>query len=91
MTESQLKKQVISYLKDKGVFWKISDRFQCGIPDILGLLKPSGKFVAIELKVHPNKVTELQGYILERIRVCGGIAGVAYSVEEVREIIDEKI
>ena len=88
MNESQLKKQVMNYLKDKGAFWKISDRFQNGIPDILGVLKPSGRFIAIELKVPPNKVTKLQEYILERIRVCGGNAGVARSVEEVKEIID---
>ena len=87
MTEKDIKNKAMFYLKDKGMFFKISDRFQCGIPDIIGLLKPLGKFVAIELKVLPNKLTKIQRYILNKIRSSGGLAGVAYSIEDIEEII----
>lgn len=88
MTEKELKKQVMLYLKDKGIFWKTSDRFQVGLPDIVGILKPSGKFVAIELKIYPNKPTKMQQYILNKTRLFGGIAILAYSIEEVKRLLD---
>ena len=68
--------------------YKVCDRFTSGVPDIIGCL-PNGHLFAIELKVSPNKTTKLQDYVLQRIRAAGGIAGVAYSIQDVRKLLRE--
>lgn len=54
-----------------------------GISDILGLLPPHGRFLAIEAKVGKNKPTEDQLAFLDMVRRNGGVAIVAYSVDDV--------
>ena len=91
MRESRLKTQVIKMLHaEYPDIWtyKSADRWTSGIPDIIGCL-PRGLMFAVELKVRPNKATRLQEHVINRIRRAGGIAGVAYSVDDVRKIITE--
>ena len=56
-----------------------------GVPDIVGCF--NGKFIAIEVKVPGNKPTEIQKHTIEKIRMAGGITGVAHSKEEAVDIV----
>jgi Holliday junction resolvase len=60
-----------------------------GIPDLIGCI--NGLFIGIEVKDSKNKsygATELQLHIIELIEGAGGIAGVATSLEEAKELIE---
>ncbi len=88
MNETQLKKKVLIWLKkeySEGFFIKISDRFQTGIPDILGCVK--GRFIAIELKIPGGKLTKLQSFVLNKLSLTGALTGVCYSLGEVKELL----
>ncbi len=56
-----------------------------GTADITGCSR-EGKFLAIEAKIKPNKPTELQEAYLEEIRKRGGIAIVAYSLDDISHL-----
>ena len=97
--EGILQKGLLTYLNCKGYFWKnhttgIYDQRkgifrrlgQKGMSDILGVLK-GGRFVAIEVKIKPNKPTADQLAFLQKVRNTGGIGIVAYSLDDVLEII----
>lgn len=56
-----------------------------GTADITGCSR-EGKFIAIECKIAPNKPTALQEAYLEEIKKRGGIALVAYSLEDVSHL-----
>ena len=89
MRETALKSKVLKMLHaEYPEIWtyKSCDRFTAGIPDIIGCL-PGGRMFAVELKIKPNKATRLQDHVLGRIKRAGGIAGVCYSVDEVRNLI----
>lgn len=58
-----------------------------GIPDILGIYK--GRMLAIEVKTKSGKTSDEQSKFLHRIIREGGIAGVARSVDDAREIIKD--
>jgi hypothetical protein len=64
-----------------------SDRFirfgQKGMSDILGLIPPTGRLLAIEVKLLGRAPTVYQQAFLDQVRKHGGIAFVAYSVEHV--------
>lgn len=53
-----------------------------GTADILAC-SPDGRFWAIEVKRKGNKPTPEQLAFIERIRSCGGVAFVAFSVDDV--------
>lgn len=60
-----------------------------GLPDLLGCVQ--GRYVGIEIK-HPDQdhpVSKIQYKRIEQIQDAGGIAGVAESIEEAIEIINE--
>lgn len=88
--ESSVKKSVCAKLKTIPDLWfyKTSDRFTSGVPDILGCYQ--GKFFAIELK-DPDKPSKthhkLQLFIINEIKKAGGIAGVCTSTKEVLELL----
>ncbi len=78
MNESLLQRKLLKALKEYGWFYKASDRFRAGIPDVIGCVQ--GRFVALELKVHPRKVTPLQDYELKAIyREGGNVQVVSYN------------
>lgn len=88
MTETQFKQNVIQMIrKEYPEIWfrKISDRFQSGIPDILGCC--NGRFFAIELKSQSGKADKLQLHILSEILKSGGYASVCRTLDEVRDQI----
>jgi len=74
MKESQVVTSLLKLLKQHGFFWKASDRYYAGIPDIIGCY--CGRFVAIEVKIDSNKPTPLQTHYIEKIREAGGFAEV---------------
>lgn len=57
-------------------------RSSVGVADILGIYK--GKPLAIEVKKKGNRATKIQEEYLERFRKEGGIAFVAYGIEDVQ-------
>lgn len=98
-----LVRQIIDYLNLRGHFVQRTNsgtmqaeyngrrRFikmaQPGTADITGCSK-SGKFIAVECKIRPNKPTELQEKYLSEIRSRGGIALVAYDLSDVEQCPD---
>lgn len=60
-----------------------------GSADLIGVVGPHGRFVAIEVKSAGGSVTGDQSLWLETVRRMGGVAGVARSVEEALALIEE--
>lgn len=61
-----------------------------GSADLIGLVPPFGRFIAIEAKKPAGgRVTERQVRWLAVVRRCGGVAGVARSVEEALALVAE--
>ena len=92
MLESALQKKVMEYLRkmrptEPIFFWKASDKFVAGIPDIMGVY--NGKSWGIELKVGKNKPTALQEATIANLRNAGAKVAVCYSMEAVQEFIKE--
>jgi hypothetical protein len=58
-----------------------------GAPDIIGLLK-GGAFVGIECKYGKNKLSPHQETFLNDINKLGAITIVAYSLDDVRKVLD---
>ena len=52
-----------------------------GISDIIGMT-PSGRYLAVECKVRPNKPTPEQSDFMARVRKSGGAALLIYSLDE---------
>ena len=104
-TEGQLVKAIVEYLEFNGhravrvnsgatvLEYKGRRRAirmaPAGTSDILACLKPTGKFMAVEAKRGKNKATEAQSEFLRAIERIGGIAVVAYSVDDVIRAIEE--
>ena len=57
-----------------------------GTSDILCCYK--GRYVAIEAKIVPNKPTHAQETFLQEVRDAGGIAFVAYNLDDVDRELD---
>ncbi len=100
--ESKLKAQVELYLSKLGYIPLRLNVFQAftrdGIPIRTGLPKgtsdllaisPSGQAVFIETKVHPRKPTAEQLNFIEVMRKQGAIAGVVYSIDELKELLNK--
>lgn len=81
--ETDITRQIKDVLKHAGAFpIKIAGGpFMHDISDLLVCL--DGKFVAIEVKRPQGKLTEGQERFLHNVRAAGGIAFVAYSVDDV--------
>ncbi len=78
MTESQATSKLIKQLNDYGFFWKASDRFRAGIPDIIGVCM--GRFMAIEMKIDYNSPTPLQVHtLIQMVKHNGYGAVVTYN------------
>lgn len=98
MKEMLLVRQIVDYLNLRGHFVQRTNsgtvqaeyngrkRFikmsKAGTADITGCTK-DGKFLACEVKIKPNKPTELQKQYLEQISSRGGVAFVAYTLDDV--------
>ena len=100
--ESKLKAQVELYLSELGYIPLRLNVFQAftrdGVPIRTGLPKgtsdllaisPSGQAVFIETKVHPRKPTAEQLNFIEVMRKQGAIAGVVYSIDELKILLNK--
>lgn len=82
--EVALQNKVIEVLKQlfKEDIWfsKISDRYNKGIPDIVGCI--DGMFFGLELKRRNGRPTKLQEYTINKINNAGGKVCIVRTVEE---------
>jgi hypothetical protein len=84
---------IMRALKERGV-WAVKThggQYQVsGLPDIIAIAPGTGRFLGIEVK-RPGvgRLTDLQKITLSRINEHGGIAGVAYSVEDALQLLDQ--
>jgi hypothetical protein len=100
--ESEIVKAILEYLKLKGIYcfrnntgafksvYKGKQRFhrygEVGSSDIIGITK-KGLFLAIEVKRPGGKPTDKQIEFMGHINRNGGIAFVAYSVDDVEKTL----
>jgi len=57
-----------------------------GVSDIIGFMK-DGRFLAIEKKRQGEKVSDKQSEFINNIKKCGGVAGLAITIEDAKEIL----
>lgn len=89
MKEQDIQSQILKYLNSIGYARKIAS-FISGTPDIFALVK--GKFFAFEVKKSASdKPSELQKYNIEEINKNGGHANIVWSLQQVKDIIDETV
>jgi len=85
MSEKRIEHQIRNYLNSLGA-WHIKTHgnmfSKAGTPDLIGSLR--GRFIAIEVKQPGGVVSPLQEAHIKLIRQAGGIAFVAYSLEDVK-------
>lgn len=91
--ESDLQNKVIKVLKQifKEDIWfsKISDRYNKGIPDIIGCI--DGMFFGLELKRDKGRPSKLQEYNIDKIIKAGGKVCIVRTVEETLRILKSTI
>jgi len=58
-----------------------------GGSDLVGIHKPTGKFIAVEVKTSKGKPSAAQLNFIEQVRAAGGIAGIARSVQEALDLL----
>lgn len=86
--ETKLQKKIQKYLQEIGCYeFKVhgSQYMKAGIPDIICCYK--GLFIGIETKVGKNKMSKIQEKHKEEIEQSGGIHILAYSLEDVKQIL----
>lgn len=92
--ESKLQEQCLKYIKELekqgqpiiAINQHGSAFSSRGVPDILMCVK--GIFIAVELKIAPNKPTPLQEHYIERIRNAKGLALVIYEYEDFKSLVN---
>lgn len=91
MKEKTIERQIRNYL-DKIGAWHIKTHgnmfSRAGTPDILACI--DGIFVAIEVKRPGGVVSELQKANIELIKRAGGVAFIAYNVEDVERNLQKE-
>lgn len=85
--EAKINAEVKNYLSTLPQCWfyKTTDRFVVGVPDILVCYK--GYFIALELKSDTGKPTPHQMDKLLKIILAGGRSAIIRDLEEVKAII----
>lgn len=89
--EKDVLEGIRKYLRFKGIYHiRQQQGLGCkpGVSDITGIWK-GGKFLAIEAKRPGGKLSEEQSKFLKEIQDRGGIAMVAYSVDDVIKVVEE--
>ncbi len=83
MNEQIIQKRIIDYLTICG-YWvvKIITCNKTGCMDVIACA-PGGKFVGIEVKYDRNTPSDLQLLVIKEILAKGGVAFVAWSLDEV--------
>ena len=84
ITEADVTRSIRQLLKQIGVFhWKVHQGLGCvpGVPDVIGVWK--GRLLGIEVKRPGGKLSPAQVAFIDRINAEGGLAFVAFSVDDV--------
>jgi len=76
------------YYKDSELF-PVKTGLPKGTSDLLAIQPVTGRAVWIETKVHPRKPTAEQLNFIEVMRKQGAIAGVVYSIDELKELLNK--
>ena len=90
MSEKRIENAIQRYLDSLGAYHiknHGSIYSRAGTPDITACI--GGKFVAIEVKQPGGRVSALQAAHIELIKKAGGVAFVAYSLEEAKKNIEK--
>lgn len=88
MLEKDFQRNVIKWIRKTYPdmwFYKASDRFIAGVPDLVGCY--AGRLWAIELKVGDNKPTKLQEFTMGQMCKAGAMVTVAWTLEEVKDFM----
>ena len=87
--EADFQRKAMAYLKTcPGVWYKVSDRFRSGIPDILGWC--GGLGYAIELKARKGTVSRLQLHVLKQLKAQGVNIKVCFTMNDVMSFVPPK-
>jgi len=62
------------------------DMQKTGVPDLVMCYR--GIFIAPEVKVPGNTASKKQDYEIAAIKAAGGVSGLVYSVDELKEMVD---
>jgi Holliday junction resolvase len=93
MTEQDIQRKMIKALENEydAYVVKVISANKAGVPDILACI--NGKFIGIEVKRPETKhnVSKLQAHNLSMIEQAEGIATVCWSVDDLREFIEEEV
>ena len=100
-TEQQIQRAILDYLAAVGIpAWRQNTGAMAGVhngksryvrfgpkgqSDIQGILPGSGRFLTIEVKRPKSRATPEQHAFLDRITEAGGVAFIAWSVEDCRK------
>ena len=81
--EQQTQKQISNYLESIGAYtFKTIEANKSGVADICACL--NGKYIAVEVKKLGGVTSAIQKAHIDLVRAAGGIAFVAYSVDDVK-------
>lgn len=99
LSESDVQRQIMDYVRIRHFAWRNNTggrpwtdnrgsnrlfRFgKVGSGDIFLIARPTGRFVSIEVKRRGAKATPEQEDFIRRVEEAGGMAFVAYSLEDV--------
>ena len=90
-SEQITQKFISDYLDSIGAYSvKVIKANRAGVPDILCCL-PSlgGRLVGVEVKKKGGVVSALQKYHIKQINDAGGLGLVAYSVQDVKDAVEQ--
>lgn len=62
-----------------------------GSADIIGIVGPSGRFLALECKATRGRPTDQQLLFVRMVGAFGGVGGVVWSIEEGCKLIEDAI
>lgn len=62
---------------------------QVGASDLIGILKPSGRFIALEVKTTRGVVAKEQVMFLDLVNSMGGVGRIVRSVEDAIRAVEE--
>lgn len=102
---NQLTNQILQFLYEQGAWgWRQNTggvydsrkgiyRFSAkkGISDILGLMPPSGRLIAIEVKIGKDRLSDEQSGFLKSIEHYGGISLIAKDFDSFKEEWHKKL
>jgi Holliday junction resolvase len=74
-----------SYKSDSGVFIRYG--LCVGSADIIGIHKPTGRFLAFEVKTAKGKPTKEQLNFIEQVRAANGVAGIVRSTQDALDLL----